>query len=250
VLWGVDFSGADDGGRAKIRIARRERVDPERPVEILPPSTRAELRARILASRDEPGTHLWRIDAPVGLPIATLEAHGLVGGWLESAEWMRRFGSARAWRSGVRATSRREPRRACDLAFGTPMAPMNLRVFKQTWTLICELLLPLAEAGVRIEPLWTGSPGGRVVVAEGCPASILRLKGWPQRGYKAAGEAPRARRAEVLEALRGEGLVVPPRLAAAALDDPEGDLLDALLLVTDPSCGPPPAAAGIEGWVY
>lgn len=247
LIHGVDFSGADSDGAAKIRVASR-RLDGPREVQAAPRCGRRGLLEAMLraAARGEP--QLWRIDAPFALPIETLEAHSIGGGWIAMAEWMRGFGSARAWRSGLRDRSRREPRRACDLALRTPMAPMNLRIFKQTWTLVCEVLLPLAKAGVRLEPF---GGGGAVTVAEGCPASLLQLRGWPHRGYKGRGEPPRRLRQEILERLREEErLAIGQEIAAEAIDDEEGDLLDALLLVGDPICGPPPAEALREGWVY
>ena len=88
------------------------------------------------------------------------------------ARWMQEQGSPRMWRTAVRGLTRREPRRACDAAMSTPMSPLNLRVFKQTWTFICEVLLPLAEEGVRIEPCVAGTSNA-VVICEGCPASVL-----------------------------------------------------------------------------
>ena len=165
------------------------------------------------------------------------------------AAWLAGFGSPRLWRSESRQRDRREPKRVCDEAFRTPMAPMNLRVFKQTFTLIAELLRPLADAGVRIEPVQAAT--SNVTVCEGCPASVLRLKGWPDHGYKGQGEPPRRVRADLLQRLqKRERLELPRELASAAEADPEGDLLDAILLVTDPLQWVPPSEARVEGWIY
>jgi hypothetical protein len=46
------------------------------------------------------------------------------------------------------------------------------------------------------------------------------------------------------------GVTVPAPLAAEAERDEEGDLLDAMLLVTPPVATAPPACADVEGWVY
>ncbi len=248
LLHGVDFSGGADGGRGKIRVVRREVGVRGASIEAIGAMSRREL-LRAIEGAGEPS--LWRIDAPFGLPVETLEAHGLAASWIESARWMKAFGTPRAWRTALRDRSRREPRRMCDRASSTPMAPMNLRVFKQTWSLICEILLPLAEAGVRIEPVH--GDHRQTVVAEGCPASVLRLRGWPSRGYKGHGDAPREARRAILADLAAEwrnAVSIPAELGSAAIDDEEGDLLDAMLLVTDPWQGPVPACAGIEAWVY
>jgi hypothetical protein len=39
-------------------------------------------------------------------------------------------------------------------------------------------------------------------------------------------------------------------VADAAIEDEEGDLLDAMLLVADPWQGPVPACGCVEAWVY
>ena len=235
ILHGVDFSGADSGGAAKIRMVSRDLDAPGSAVRQDGRFDRGALVRRILAMREDGRRHLVRIDAPVGLPLDTLRSFEVTPEWSAMAEWIAGFGSPRLWRGEVRGVDRREPKRVCDTAFRTPMAPMNLRVFKQTWTLIAEVLRPLAQAGV----------------CEGCPASVLRLKGWPDHGYKGAGDPPRRVRADILKRLQGrERLVLAAEMARAAEDDPEGDLLDAILLVTDPLQWVPPVEARVEGWVY
>ena len=249
ILHGVDFSGADAGGAAKIRMVSRDLHAPRAAVKLDGRFDRKGLVRRILGLRQDGRAHLVRIDAPSGLPLDTLRTLAVEPTWAAMAAWLAGFGSPRLWRSQVRAADRREPRRACDAAFRTPMAPMNLRVFKQTFTLIAEVLCPLAEAGVRIEPVHAG--GGELTVCEGCPASVLRLKGWPDHGYKGEGEPPRTVRADILRRLQQrEKLVLAPEMASAAEADPEGDLLDAILLVTDPMQWVPPSEARVEGWVY
>ncbi len=253
LLYGVDFSGASDGGRGKIRVVRR---DLDRPGCVIDGATRCdrrELRERIAASR-EPS--LWRIDAPFSLPLATLERHGFASErseWIEVARWMQRFGSPRGLRTALRDLDRREPRRTCDRAAATPMAPMNLRVFKQTWTVMVEVLLPLAEAGLAVEPVHRATADSRTVICEGCPATVLRDLGRVPRGYKGRGPGPAAERGAIVDSLRQAArgaFEIPSVLVEEAIADEEGDLLDALLLVRDPWCGPPPAEARLEAWVY
>ena len=249
ILHGVDFSGADAGGAAKIRMVSRDLDAPRSAVRLEGRFDRKGLVRRILAMRDDGRAHLVRIDAPSGLPLDTLRTLEVEPSWNAMAAWLAGFGSPRLWRSQVRAADRREPRRACDGAFRTPMAPMNLRVFKQTYTLIVEVLQPLAEAGVRVEPVHAAASA--VTVCEGCPASVLRVKGWPDHGYKGQGGPPRAVRADILRRLQQrEKLVLAQEMVSAAEADTEGDLLDAMLLVTDPLQWVPPSEARVEGWVY
>ena len=249
ILHGVDFSGADAGGAAKIRMVSRDLDAPRAAVRLEGRFDRKGLVKRLLALRADHRPHLVRIDAPSGLPLDTLRTLEVQPTWAAMAAWLTGFGSPRVWRSQVRAHDRREPKRACDAAFRTPMAPMNLRVFKQTYTHIVEVLAPLAEAGLRVEPVHATQSA--VTVCEGCPASVLRLKGWPDHGYKGDGEPPRAVRAEILRRLQQrEKLVLASEMISAAEADAEGDLLDAILLVTDPLQWVTPSEARVEGWVY
>lgn len=247
-LHGVDFSGADAGGAAKIRMVSRDLSSPREPLRQQGRFDRRGLVRRIVQLASDGGRHLVRVDAPFGLPLETLRRAEVQPSWSAMAAWLADFGSPRRWRSELRKADRKEPRRACDQIFHTPMAPMNLRVFKQTWTLVCEVLLPLVEAGVSIEPV--APAASAVTVCEGCPASVLRLLGWPDHGYKGAGEPPRQVRAELLRRLQRTGVTVPREMAEAAESDAEGDLLDAMLLTLDPMQWVPPAEASVEAWIW
>jgi hypothetical protein len=249
LLHGVDFSGADSGGAAKIRVVTRDLGAPAAAIASMGRFDRRALVRAILASREDGRAHLWRVDAPMSVPAEIAREFGCDSDWLSMARWMHACGSPRLWRSAVRDVTRREPRRACDAALATPMSPLNLRVFKQTWTFVAEVLLPLAEEGVRIEPCVPGT-GSAVAVCEGCPASVLHALGWPKRGYKGPGDPPRALRAQLVRRLGELGVTVPPALGEEAVRDEEGDLLDAMLLVTRPFESVVPEAARLEGWVF
>lgn len=250
ILHGVDFSGADAGGSAKIRVVDRNLRARGEPIALRGRFDRKTLLRQMLETARQPGEHQWRIDAPFSLPIETIDAFGLKHDWLEVARWMAAFGSPRGWRHDMRASHRKEPKRLCDRSESTPMAPMNLRVFKQTWTLIAEILLPLAEAGVRIEPIANRETIGTMVVYEGCPASVLQRFGWPSKGYKGQGDPPREVRRSIIERLPSVGVRMEESLAREAIEDAEGDLLDAMLLTTAPSHTVVPAEGSVEAWVY
>ncbi|MFM1823028.1 MAG: hypothetical protein RI967_1294 [Planctomycetota bacterium] len=261
VIHGVDFSGADSGGASKIRIAERE-LKPRSAVRVRGRLDRHGLRRAILESRNDGREHLWRIDAPFGLPLACFTdampegfEEVLAGrelSWLAVAEWMSGFATPREWRAAMRDASRKEPKRTCDREFATPLAPMNLRVFKQTFTLIKEIALPLAREGVAIMPVSMPADGSTpaVRVCEGCPASVLKRREWPAKGYKGGGEPPRRVREELVRLLRHEGLEIPSDIAVEAINDEEGDLLDAIILTMRPFDVPHPPEALVEAWVY
>jgi hypothetical protein len=248
VLHGVDFSGADSGGAAKIRVISRDLAVPRQPITSAGRIDRRGLVRAILASAEDGRDHLWRVDAPMSIPAEIAREFGVGPAWIDVARWMHSLGSPRLWRGEVRGLIRREPRRACDHAMATPMSPLNLRVFKQTWTFVCEVLLPLAEQGIRVEPCMPSA--SRVTVTEGCPASVLAAKGWPKRGYKGVGDPPRRVREELVRRLAQEGVAIPVPMGEEAIRDEEGDLLDAMLLVTPPFQSVVTAEAALEGWVH
>ena len=246
VRHGVDFSGADSGGSG-IRVATRFGDDPVDRIERL---DRGGLRDRILASTADGERHVWLVDAPFGLPLRTLDSCGVERDWRASVAWLASFDSPRDWRRVVRKTDRKEPKRTADRVASTPLAPMNLRGFKQTWTAMVEVLSPVLEAGVRVDPM-AGGIDARVVVAEGCPATVLKRRGDSARGYKGPGEPPRTRREEILRrGLASWDLRATERVLDRCCDDQGGDDLDALLLTLDPWQGPPPGEAVVEGWVW
>lgn len=246
VRHGVDFSGASSGGSG-IRIASR--VGAADVVEVVRVD-REGLRRAILQGLGDDRSHLWLVDAPFGMPIPTLDACGVDHDWEASVRWLASFTDPRDWRRSVRQRIRKEPKRTADRASATPLAPMNLRVFKQTWTAMVELLGPLAAEGVRIEPL-AGPIASSVTVAEGCPASLLKRAGDSARGYKGRESTHRVRREEILEfARRRLGLGIEESVARRCIEDPGGDDLDAVLLTLDPLVTVPPAEALVEGWVY
>lgn len=243
-LHGVDFSGADNGGKHTIRIATLKS-----PTEItVERADRGALLRMILASAKSADQHLWRVDAASGMPLGTLKAHAIDANWLAAARWSAATASPRGWRTQLRLISREEPRRTADNEARTPMAPMNLRVFKATWTFICEVLLPLHEAGISIAPV--APTRSNATVCEGNSTSVLHRLGFPTRGYKGEGDPPKRVRALIARRLEEAGIPISTALMQHAVADTEGDILDALILLTPPLHTVVPAEAAVEGWVY
>ncbi|MSQ90792.1 MAG: hypothetical protein EXS01_05280 [Phycisphaerales bacterium] len=241
---GVDFSGADNGGMHKIRVASWKS-----PTEIsVERADRSALMRMILASAKSSEHHVWRVDAASGLPVSTLRAHSIDQSWLAAARWSAAIGSPRGWRTQLRLISREEPRRVADAEARTPMAPMNLRVFKATWTFICEVLLPLHEAGVSIAPM--APTASHATVCEGNSSSVLNRLGFPTRGYKGEGDPPKRVRALIARRLEESGIPISTNLMQQAIADSEGDVLDALILLTPLVHTVVPAEAAVEGWIF
>ncbi len=250
ILHGIDFSGASSGGAAKIRVVERDLLKRHEPIRSKGRMDRNSLVRHILECAKDGQQHMFRIDAPFGLALETLRQFDVSPTWSGMVTWMESFKDPRLWRTAIRKVSRQEPKRVCDQVFRTPMAPMNLRIFKQTWTLIAEVLKPLADSGIRIEPVHSGHAKNQVAVCEGCPASILKFFGMPDHGYKGAELPPRQLRERLVRMLDQEHVRISDRMGQEAIDDGEGDLLDAMILLTEPLQWVPPATAKIEGWIY
>ena len=225
----------------------------------------AELVELIARSPEDGKRHLWLIDAPFSLPVELLEAHGVDPKWEASIDWLRSFESPRQWRRQCRQVSRREPRRAIDQRFKTPMSPVNIRMFKQTWHCVVSVLRPLLpHEHVAILPMSLDKAGAveqaSVWLGEGCPSSLLRHHDQPHRGYKGSSESCRRQRKVLIDFLKQDQNVrIAEEADAQALADDEGDALDSLLLLASTrnfgladhrAILESDTRALVEGWVY
>lgn len=228
VVHGVDFSAAEKDAGSRIWIATgvvsRERlriVDLRRAADLSDwgPARVPSLAAlrRFIAERP---TCVFGLDFPFGLPAAVLTAPC----W---TEFVASFAAACPDAQVLRALCG-ERRRATDLERRAPLAPANLRLYRQTYFGIRDVLAPLvAEDRVCVLPMQYRRRG-RPWLIEVCPASTLRRASLPT-SYKGKTERERVARERVLRALDGQGVSVPERLRDRALADAAGDALDALV---------------------
>jgi hypothetical protein len=262
-ILGIDFSGAADAGhRVWITQARdaggRLRIDAcDSAVGLLgcapqPGACHAAL-VDFLAGR---GACVVGCDFPFSLPAATI-GERTWGRFLVA--FPRHYPAAALFHD---VTHRRwgETRRACERAARTPFAPNNLRLYRQTYSGLRAVLLPLVRRGaVRVVPMQAPRPGVPWLL-ECCPASALKRLG-QYRPYKGAGPAPARRRAAMLRHLARYGGLAPlaPPLRRRIVAQSGGDALDSLLAawiawqaLRKPG-GLMPYASGwpaIEGYVY
>lgn len=232
---GVDFSGARDAGN-RIWIAEGEiengavRIETCFPARDLPGSAaarRAALAALVefLAAQD--GAVIG-LDFPFGLPVpliaeATWEAF--------VAAFPARYGSAEGFRAACNeAAGGRELKRRTDVEARTPFAVYNLRLFRQTYAGIAEVLRPLvATDAARVLPM-QHPVDGKPVIAEICPASLLKSRGlYPS--YKGRRDAHRRARRSIVRGLAARGLLAPltARIARTVVADHGGDALDSVV---------------------
>lgn len=232
-LLGIDFSGARDAGR-RIWIAEgwleegRLRVEALARAADLPGGGRAREAALPALRRHlaEAGDAVVGLDVPNALPRELLE-----GPWEPwAAGFAQTHPTADAFRAACRAqTGGKELRRACDRKAQTPFSPYNLRIYRQTWSYLAEVVAPLLADGAAT--VWPFQPrrAGCPHLLEICPASTLKRLAL-YRPYKGRSVVLRGSRDDILSALLTlTAAALPPTLRQQALDDPGGDALDALI---------------------
>ncbi len=263
---GIDFSGARDAGR-RIWIASGALDDTGAPTiaRCIPASElpggavdRATAHAAVVrAIAEAPAGALIGCDFPFALPAPLMP----VTSWAAFVEgFAERYPDAASFRTAcVRAADGSELKRACDRAARTPFCVYNLRLYRQTWHGVADVLAPLVRRGRVAAPPMLVPPGRHLpIVLEACPASLLKAEALYRR-YKGIGEAFAETRRDILGALAQRGALSVPAGAVreVLIADAGGDALDAVLAALaaararyDPRLVRPldPVEA-IEGWV-
>ncbi len=207
-----------------------------------------------------PGPWLAGCDFPFGQPRAFWTAQGWgqdpwpriierLATWT-MADWLAALAAFRA----ARPPGQKQPLRVTDaragalspmMAYGVPVARMFWRGAPRLWT-----------AGVSILPCAPRDDPRQVV--EIYPGHLARaiLGKQPYKHERGDDPARQAARQTLLQALQARGLRWGDDVASAALHDPRGDVLDALLAVAQlvtaldkPGYGIPAEADPLEGWI-
>jgi len=257
-VFGVDFSAALDAGE-HIWVCRAHpgdrgvRIESVEPLCGLPGGAvpRDDALRALVGKVTESPRSAWGFDFSFGLPAAVLDeiAPG-VATYAAQLDLVAQFGDAEVLRERCAAAHQRELRRQTDDEATTPFSPYNLRIYKQTFHGMVDVLRPLrgrpevavlpfdplpaaaASAGDRLP--FNRAAGGRaphVYVMEVCPASVLVALGLSTQGYKGADSHAAAKRHAIFGHLAGAGLVRPaPRaLRHRIIEQSGGDALDAVL---------------------
>ena len=263
-VYGIDFSGAAQAGK-KIWVAHGVIEGEALHIEDcyrgadLPGSSVGRDRC-LAALRDfisKAGTSAFGLDFPFGLPGQLLKESRWEDFILSFAD---RYTGPEAFRQECRdRAGGKELKRVTDTERRTPFSPYNLRLYRQTYFGIGDVLAPLVrQEAACILPMQPATPG-RPWVLEICPASTLKPAGL-NSPYKGNRKEHYAARACILAELEGRvPLSIPASLRLTILDDCEGDALDsvvATLAVFRAVRNPDGILAGsnkayaIEGYVY
>jgi hypothetical protein len=264
-IYGVDFSGAANAGKkiwvcqadpsgAQLRVVRLDRAANLPGGAVARSAAMAALRALICTA----GAAVVALDAPPSLHRSLMPT-----GWLAFVQqFQHRFPSPEAFREWCTAQSqllhgRPEIRRLTDIHTHTPFAANNLRLYRQTYTAINDLITPLVLAGQAcVLPLQVPRPDIPWIV-EICPAASLKALHM-YCSYKGRTTERTNARARLLDQLRDRfPLDLPAEIAAACLNDSEGDAIDSLIAACtafqtlhSPQGFQVDHPAASEGWVY
>lgn len=247
-IYGVDFSGAAKAGN-KIWITsgviegEALRVEACHRAADLPGSGQDRDRClaalRGLIRREE--SSAFGLDFPFGLPRSLVKEDR----WEDFVSvFPHHYPDPETFRDACRAAAdNSELKRVTDRESHTPFSPYNIRLYRQTYFGIRDVLGPLLRpapsasevAGVRdhqacVLPMQPALPG-RPWMMEICPASTLKREGLYGYGpYKGKGGEHYVARGRILEAIEEMApLSLPASLRTMILDDPGGDALDSVV---------------------
>ena len=256
---GIDFSGAALAG-TKIWIARAHLDDAKLVFD------------ELISAADLPGSAPERDVALASLVeyIRSFEApvcgfdfpFSLQADELDRPNWRdwvasipKRYAEADAFRAAYAGA-----KRATDTRAKTPFAPLNLRLYRQTYYGIAHVLAPLLRANALALPFDEPNAEASATAAwllEICPASLLK-KHTLYFSYKGKSDAQRENRQRILrESQTRFALELPDAMRQSAVDDAEGDALDAILsavcvarALERNEWAPQSASEKLEGRVY
>mmetsp|Transcript_93860 Transcript_93860/g.265530 ORF Transcript_93860/g.265530 Transcript_93860/m.265530 type:complete len:316 (+) Transcript_93860:54-1001(+) len=260
---GIDWSGAERAGQgiwladctveAKCRrprvIVRDVRSASELPGSSAKRDACLPALRRHLQSQVPSSGHVL-----VGLDSAMSVAGCLAGPqpWKEFVnDFRNKYPSAAVFRERCRRKGGgKEPKRACDVVAKTPFPPQNLRMYRQTYHAIADLIHPLMQNGHVCVPPMTPLRERCIWLLEVCPASLLKRwdGGILYKAYKGKAAHHQHARKEIVRSIEGG---VPgagerdrrwivrfssPALRRRVTDDPGGDALDSVLAAVGAVC--------------
>lgn len=232
---GVDFSGARQAGdhiwiAAGTQKGGRLSLESCRPAHELPGGgrDRQSALAALTALLESERLAAAGLDFPFGLPRSLVPEER----WEDFVRaFPRRYPDAGSFREACRrAAAGRELKRRTDVEARVPFSAYNLRLYRQTYFGIADVLLPLLDSGAaRAVPMQPAAPG-TVLLAETCPASLLKRLGL-YTPYKGRGDHLFDSRSGILKYLLNKGLVdnIEKIIYNVVIEDTGGDALDAVL---------------------
>lgn len=235
LVYGVDFSGAAEAGnhiwiteaRASKRSIAVSRCFPATQLTLGRTDRDGCLKALVEYVAARPKA-VFGCDFPFGLPRDLVEEpdwDGFIG------KFGRRHDDPGRFRAYCLArASGRELRRASDRTARAPFSAYNIRLHRQTFHGLRDLLWPLVRSGrASVLPMHRARDD-RAWVIEICPASTLKAQDL-YRPYKGMTRQHRLARRQILDGLTDRALLRPltPDIRETALANAPGDALDSIV---------------------
>lgn len=206
-VYGIDFSGARDAARRTWITG----LDGDAVSWVKRESELGEALADFVARVQ----CLVGIDAPLGLPAELMDS-----GWEAWARgFTERYATPGEFREDCQRRAGRERKRATDKEAKAPFAAWNLRIYRQTWRVMHEIVSPLLRGGKLVVVPQHAPRPGTTALMEVCPASTLQRLGI-RVPYKGPGPDLRAARERLAKEFGAPDV---------AVDDPGGDALDSVI---------------------
>lgn len=260
-VYGIDFSGAKDAGN-HIWVAAGQKslgrlvIDYLRPGRELPESgiRREKCHQALVFLAAGAGNAVLGFDFPFSVPRCLFNGSSWED-WVR--EFPQRFEDPESFKHACwLAAGERELKRVTDTVTKAPFSAYNLRIYYQTYYGVRDVLNPLV-AGRLARVLPMQQPERNVAsVVEICPASTLKRAQLGTLSYKGKSDQHLEARQQIVAWLEGKRGVIfaSPGLRNMALDDPDGDALDAVIAAETAGRvdvhGPAAGSDRMEGCIY
>ena len=237
-IWGVDFSGAETAGK-KIWLSKGV-IDSERHASLaiedcvrvagLPGAgkTRESAMTALVSELRKATSAVIGLDFPFSLPAQLIVAQ-TYNEFLKT--FPKKYQTAEQFSLMCKGHSDgKELKRETDRQAKTPYSPYNLRLYRQTYYGIRDVLSPLnLDNAVSILPMQEPN-ASKPWLLEICPASLLKNLNL-YHPYKGSDKGRRETRIEILEELSKSGFVVieSQLILSRIAEDSEGDALDSVI---------------------
>ncbi len=239
-IYGIDFSGAKDAGKKiwiTVGLIKGDGLhieDCRRASDFLHTGKErdlclAALRDFIAGEKD----CAFGIDFPFGLPRELMKENRWEDFILAFPGYYQGPGGPEEFRKECwKAAQGRELKRVTDKESKTPFSPYNLRVYRQTYYGLRDMLHPLVRENLaRVLPMQIAMSSNPRIL-EICPASTLKRLLKLKKLYSYKGRTPdhKAARSRILEALEKKNVAFSEQaLFASVIEDNEGDALDSII---------------------
>lgn len=234
-IFGVDFSGAADTARRLWIAEGRLKSGQLAITDCAPIGQWAGARAgredchralvELIATSPDA---VFGCDFPFSLPDFLMQGRN----WHRFAEaFAQQFSLPEDFREHCRKLADgTERRRVCDREARVPFAAYNLRIYRQTFYGVRDVLAAaMARRAAAVIPMQAYA-ANKAWIIEACPASTLKSLGMYQP-YKGATKAHRTQRGRILDCLHQSGLIatLDDKLRGSLLADQGGDALDSVI---------------------